>query len=649
MTNNDLRFSVDFYLSTKVMKFTDLIGTPSGSGYDTLLSAAPNGETNVNIKGITRLNGPAGVFYANTGFGSSDFTSPDISSSGWNKSSVSLPVAGSDVMCGNYNFEYLVQLELLGTFGGYNAKFKVAGDYTTLLGTSPTGLKFSVFGGSHTGQYTITSLSYDAGAGETWFVVSSPPSTFTPDLGEGCGILFTTSKPYAYCYTQPVPTVDVSSSCVFSQLTSEDTTSYDVKFNGVNITPAVSRAWNINCPSTYSSTPVTGTSNPFIIGYGTPTLAGANIWTGDYVSTLQSIFTYSVESWGIYTWFIVHDEIVSTTPHTVKCDTCFCNLFDCVKNLFTKYQTQLNDNPSAARLTEAKIIQVLDNWMMFQMAERCGESTQEFCAAITAIIVGENCQCAPSSTTESVEVVPLALQVVPGGGGSQITLSDGNTPLPATPSTGDTHIFTSTGTVASEGDVYWYNGSWTFQLNIMGATGATGATGAPGAAGTNGVAVVFDNTLETPTQITASSFLTFTGMTTGAITNLTNDGDKLVVNASFGCESPVYNGQVKLTIDGSDISIPIYGGTGTYHEFNGNTWHFYLTLEITLVDKANDKISIRYSVRPTDYYLLSPAVGETVVNVTLSDYTSLTINAEGKGDGTHYVSCQQLSVTYYKI
>ena len=58
--------------------------------------------------------------------------------------------------------------------------------------------------------------------------------------------------------------------------------------------------------------------------------------------------------------------------------------------------------------------------MQYQQAERCGEDIAPYCAAITQIVLSENCQCNTGSVI-SEEVIPLALQVVGGSGCCGVT------------------------------------------------------------------------------------------------------------------------------------------------------------------------------------------------------------------------------------
>jgi len=99
--NIHLRYKLTFDLNSdpKALTFTDLIASAYNTTY---------GFTLANIKGIVRITGPDGVIYANAGFSSNDFSSPDIdgNTSSWTKV-VSLPLDSEDaVLLGDYTIEY---------------------------------------------------------------------------------------------------------------------------------------------------------------------------------------------------------------------------------------------------------------------------------------------------------------------------------------------------------------------------------------------------------------------------------------------------------------------------------------------------------------------------------------------------------------
>lgn len=648
MQNTDLRFSVKFFLgnSPKSMTFTDLKGSPAGSLYDTLLGTLPGGETHENLSGICRFNSPSGIFYSNAGYSLLDFSSPDVdgATDDWAQAAISLPLSGSEVLCGNYSFEYYLKCGLLGAFAGYNALgyFEVTGDYTSLIGTTAiTGLKFQITG-VNAGTYNITSASYNSGSGMTRIVVSSPPSAFVADVTDAIGVVFFTSNTINYCYERPESDIDVSSSCVFSQLTAEDDSVYVTRFGSTDIIPTVTQAWSISGPTNYSATPVTGTGSPFVIGYGTSVNSGANLWTGAYAVQLTAGLTFNVESWGTDIWFIVGDSIVSSTSFTATCDTCICDLAQCIKNLFDKYVAAMGVNKTESERLKTKLIKVLGNWMLLQMAERCGSDYAVYCSAISDIVLGENCQCATSDTTISREIIPVALQVVAGGGtGSHITFGAGGAGLPASPITGDMHVFNTTAGLYTEGDIYWYNGSsWVSQFSLVGAAGPAGAAGTNGADGQDGASIVFSQVGE----VTTNSLSYVQLMASGALTNLSANGDMFVIDALFGTSATgKIPDTIKLMIDGLDLkfnTVPFFPAATVEYGFGGEVQGIRVHCEMTVSDYANKKA---YLLIRTDYISSNGSVLRSIDTlcylVTTSALNNIAISAHGKIGNNGTVNC----------
>jgi hypothetical protein len=653
MLNTDLRFSIGFFRgnSPKDMTITDLLGYPAGASYNTLLGTLPGGETKSNIVGVARASGPAGVFY-NAGYGTLDFSAPIIngSTNDWLQASIALPLSGSEILCGTYSFDYAIRVNVLSSLIGYNVAgyFEISGNYVSLIGAAPTEVRIQIYGGTHSGTYTITSATYDAGTGYTRVVVSGPPSSFTADLGEACGIVFYVSKSYAYCYTPATLDIDAESSCIFSTLTATDDTTYPVAFNGTTITPTITRAWSITGPSSYCATAVTGSGNPFVIGYGTVVHGGANIWTGDYLVQLTSTLVYDVETWGVYNWFIVNDSIVSTTTHNVACESCFCDLKQCVENLFTKYREALGNNKAEADRLSSKVMKVLEYWMLYMMAERCGTTYSEYCAAIQAIVLGEDCQCDTSDTSVSTEVVPLALMVSPSSTGCKITFGAAGDGFPTGPVTGDMHIFNTTAGSYTMFDVYWYNGSsWVLQGNIKGATGAAGAAGADGADGSDGTSIVYSSLSTNSTTNVAYTTL----KTSGSLTNLNANGDTYEFQTLCSTSAIIkVSDYIKIQIDSLDLNfnvVPYCPATVVEHWFCGNCKTITINGTLTVTDYA---AKTAYLVLEVDYL---DSNGDLIkksdimcYTVTTSALNNIAISVLGHIGATGSVTCLSLIVKF---
>lgn len=657
MINTDIKFRADFYNSTKKLSLTDVIAT----GYDTLLTGY--NETHDNIVGIFKAQAPSGVIYGGTAYNNNDFSSPDVNGAtpDWLKDNITLPTSGSEILCGSYTLSYKSRLTLVNTLTGYaSGYFTVTGeDYTTLLGATPTGLKIQIYSvGSvtgHEGTYDLTSVAESGG--DTRFTCAGV-TPFTASADDRIAIIFENTNTLTFCFTSPTPDLSTESSCIYSTLTATDDSDYTYNFTGYGSkTPTVTRTWEISCPSNYSATPITGGNvNPITIGYGTSYNAGANIWTGNYIAECTATLSYSMELWGAYTWYVVHDVIVSSKAHDVECDTCFCDIRQCIENLYNKYKEYLNTKPSRATELAQKLFQITTAWSLYGMNERCGTDYTTWCNEITSLVLQEDCQCA-TDTTVSKEVVPLALQISGGGAtGSQITFGAAADGLPLSPNDGDVHVFNTTNGTYNTGDYYWYNGSaWGFQFNNIGATGATGSAGATGgtgltgSAGANGTTVLFDKSLDTPTQITATSYTLFTDMQTTALTSLASLGDKYEIKASFetdkaGKSTP---DMVKIKIDGQDLYFTYIFPTAVIdNQFNGATKSINIVATATVIDVAGKKLLVKYDIECVDVWAKVLANYSCYSLVTVSDLASIVIAAYGKIGATGHVDCRQLSVSF---
>lgn len=721
-----------------MLTLTDII---AASGYNALLTGY--NETSDNIDGIFKAQSPSGVFYGGTAYNNNDFTSPDVVgvTTDWDKSGISLPLSGSDIMCGVYTFSYKPRLTLVDTFSGFDAGgyFKVTStkDYSTLFGAAPVGMKLQIYNTNgvttNEGTYDLTAVTF--ATTYTKFYVSGTPSTFTPDADDHISIIFETSNTFTYCYESPTTDIDSESSCIYSTLKFTDSSVYDVLFTGYGtITPTATRAWSIQCPSAYSASPVTaGSVNPLIIGYGTSYNSGADIWTGNYIGQLTSTLTYAVDTWGtgVY-WVLVYDSIVSSTTAAVECDTCFCDIKQCVVNLYNRYLGYLNTNPTKALQLAGYLLRINSAWTLYGMEERCGGNYTTWCNEISAIVVSENCQCV-TDTSVSKEVVPLSLQI--SGTGScdcGITFGTGVAGFPLTPTDGDTHIFNATGGGYTLGDIYYYtSGAWVFQFNTIGAAGlsadvtrtstdslaiaiasktftytsslnlgwlvgtrlraasaanatnymeglvtsvsATSVTinvdaiggsgtfadwnifivGGLGLTGADGTAVLFDNTLETPTTLAGvGTYATFTGMTSGVLTNLATVGDKYIIKAAF--ETSALNktpDTVKIRIDGLTLK---YSYLPSPHNVKDIEINFYgkclcanVVAEATVIDVAAKKLMVKYSVELLDPYANVLSTGTAYSLITLSSaLNAVVVDAQGKIGASGTVRCRSLSVEF---
>lgn len=123
----DIKFKIvfDFSNSPKDFSFTDLIGSAYNTTY---------GYTLVDVKGLIKVVSPSGVtVYANAGYGTDNYASPDITVGGsWTKDLGSLPLdSDGEVETGTYVFYY--KLSVNGGTSTYVTTSKTydLGNYTS--------------------------------------------------------------------------------------------------------------------------------------------------------------------------------------------------------------------------------------------------------------------------------------------------------------------------------------------------------------------------------------------------------------------------------------------------------------------------------------------------------------------------------------
>ena len=290
------------------------------------------------------------------------------------------------------------------------------------------------------------------------------------------------SKTYDFQYDSPDVDIELTVDCRESKLSSEDTTIYDID----GISPTITRTHTITQPVGGGMSPVPGTTSDALRTIGGGSTDATRIWTGDWQTSISSILSYNLETWGSYTWVVLTDTVTGYDSVTVACDDCGCVVNSCVQNLIEQWKEALLTNQRRASELQVKIVKLLAAWMNYQMAERCGDDYSTFCDEIRDIVVSENCLCSDDSD-DSPHVV------VPWGGSSTTIISTGGsnwssgTVPPSGGSSGDYYIYYDVPLTF----MYIYEnsgGTWVSLGNLVQA-GPTGPTGLPGDTGPAGLTV----------------------------------------------------------------------------------------------------------------------------------------------------------------
>ena len=292
------------------------------------------------------------------------------------------------------------------------------------------------------------------------------------------------TKTFDYQAVMPTVTIDYTIACRTSEITSTDSTDYDITISGVSYAASVTRTHTLIKPA------LAGCNAPTVTALATKTFGGGgtaltDMWTGNWDTTISTVATYSLEAWGGDNWMLISATLTGADNVDVICDDCFCDLQTCMENLFNDWRDAVGTNFKREAELRTKVLKVITYWTEYEGAERCGESddANTACQNIKDVLATEDCDC-PTST----DAAPARVVAWGNGTGeaeaSTFVFSTGSG-VPSGGNAGDWYLRTDGSTTA----VMWYNnaGSWGAVVSIFGATGVTGA------AGNNSVILTHDN------------------------------------------------------------------------------------------------------------------------------------------------------------
>uniref|UniRef100_A0A6M3MG07 Uncharacterized protein n=1 Tax=viral metagenome TaxID=1070528 RepID=A0A6M3MG07_9ZZZZ len=282
----------------------------------------------------------------------------------------------------------------------------------------------------------------------------------------GVSLECTISKSIDYQYTSPTVVIGVTSSCEYSTLTAKDNTVYAITHETVAISPIndldTDRDVKVQYPITSGQSTLTGHTQSYT--------AGPNMWGGTYGISVETDLVYNLEAWSVYTWFSVNDTISGETTHTIECDDCSCQVYLCVVNLTEKKVTNVSNKREHDRYSEL-IDEILQNWMLYQMSERCGYDSGLYCDNIRDIALANGCVC-DTDANASKEIIPWAQATSSGSATVNQWYSGAGVPGAGLGVNNDFYLNETTS------DVYKKEaGAWVLKLNIKGAAGAAGSAG----------------------------------------------------------------------------------------------------------------------------------------------------------------------------
>lgn len=269
--------------------------------------------------------------------------------------------------------------------------------------------------------------------------------TFESKVTFGAAV-YTTNNTYNYQYTSPSVVIDETVNCQTSTLTSVDSTDYTVDL----ITPTIYRAHTITKPTgssaadpgtTYSAT----ATNTRTVGGGS-TLSTV-LWTKTWQILIHTHLTYTMQTWGVYPFILIYDEVNGYQSVGVSCasGSC-CDVRQCVLNLTELWKSYKGVDPVSYARVGAKLYEVNVEWMNFEFAQGCGELYDEFCTNLVNICKSENC------ATPAADTAPQPIYPVSSGGISvtpssfAFTVSSVDLVGTSSGTSGDLHFYTDNST-----------------------------------------------------------------------------------------------------------------------------------------------------------------------------------------------------------
>lgn len=401
MNQNLFDISVSFNLQNSPNDVTITDNTPY----------VANGVALSLVVGKFKLQNPVGIFHDNT-----SYTTPDITRLSSDHFDHSLPLDGLNrVFTGDYTFQYKVQItdepfsfSLVGISLPLNS-FIISGNYVAQILNATGGILNIVGYSAVIGTYTIASATYDSVNNQTSVVVSEiiPSSNYGTDTMEWEATTeYTVTKLENFCYTEPEITLNVTHDCKYSQLISEDVSTYIADICGTQLSPIViSRVHTIKAPN--------GITPPVAdVVSSVSKLTVNNIYTRTYNILMETTVTYLLSTGATLTMIVSAME-----EHDVDCDDGLCCIYQCIANLYNKWLEYKGTDLREATRYQEKLIKIMGKWMLVSISSDCGKSDQDQqISDLIQLIKSDDCYCCGKTTDLPVQVIPLI-----SGGNNDIT------------------------------------------------------------------------------------------------------------------------------------------------------------------------------------------------------------------------------------
>jgi hypothetical protein len=290
---------------------------------------------------------------------------------------------------------------------------------------------------------------------------------------------FLIERVYTLDYTSPEVSIQMTVLNSTSQLISEDLTEYDQDFEGVTVTPTITRDHTVTKPAgSGANAPGTvrdyGSAPSRTIGGGATD--ATRLWTRIWQTNIETFLAYTV----IPTFgeedteppvVVIWDTVYGDDNIFADNDTTLNELATCYSNMITKWIASLTSNFDYRENYRDKIIQANALWAKLQWYERVGENTDATIEELKTLLSYVSDTCPARTDTKSEVIVPWAAITGTGSSGSDFSFTVSATaPIDDDGADGDLWLYTTN----------WYlyqkvSGAWVSKGCIKGEAGAAAA------------------------------------------------------------------------------------------------------------------------------------------------------------------------------
>lgn len=418
-----------------------------------------------------------------------------------------------------------------------------------------------------------------------------------------------------YCLTLPEVTIEQTTSCRTSQITSVDNTVYDVNWidntslTAVVIHPSVHVRTHTLLKPTGAGCNTPGVSTLDTIVFGGGGTALTDIWTKIWTTTISTTLQYDLENWSLagydFVWFYVTYTAKGMAYMDVECDECMCNVRACYNVILTRWLNAIGVNKQEAEQYERIVLKLLGLFKKYELAEACGSNSDmdAACAEIVATINYAACTCDTTDQSvshhvpmfgQSIQGITIATNVWTSGAGAP---SGGNA--------NDFYLQTTTNDV-------WKNigGVWTIIANLTGSTGASGVN-------TN---VIYNDISNNGTGANHAATVLKT-WTIPAGTLVTN-GSYIEITALYKLGLAQFDRTLNISVDGTDYVAEVISN----FQISGyNEYEYTIILEKISATKGLIKVIHKSYV--------GGYVFKLVVNtITITFANTIVVNVSGEND-----------------